>query len=773
MRRAAEEKEIRSTMETRGFVSYNQRLLEEYTQSSNEEYIMSEQVDDVSIFCDKDLTVELENTDKPLRWTFKVETERQLQHVALLKQEPGAAFSLSDSSSVFYSPGNKFCTEDMYFHITVSFTCSHPGLYVQWLVLDFDMRPVLVRKLKVRVGLLSIDDEDPPSWNPGAMFQKTERWHRENRVIIPYSSRTEEQDKLSKEYKLPQMNYFRKYSQTKQPLLNNKNYREWMHQFLYAEENAQAQIVSSLNICGKITTMNMLKSPRFGMEFALHGELFGVITVPCKLTVDSPEATRELCKNRQNKVLICTHTNSSADLYIRNHFHSIISNENGRLRPLRIKSNKKGKALKATDEITLKYCLLSKDKHQFLPPTKDALDAHNVVVTTTSMAKHFHDLNLPEGYFTHILIDEASQMLECEALLALNLAGSNTRIALAGDHMQMGPQLFSVDDDRRSDYTLLTRLFHYYQGQLCDAAQKSRIIFNENYRSTKEIVEFASTHFYIGKNNAIKAAGNVPPPANNHALRFHHVRGECILDTTSKSWWNMQEVLEVAKVVKDILEQWPSTWGPKEQRSICVLSEGAQVWRIRKVLSRTFPEIIVETLANVQGKQFRAVIMTTVQTRDSLQSSYLPGLPLFSDARVLNTAMTRAQSQVVLVGDAAALSTFGKCSGIWKSFIDHCISNNSVGPKHYTKDFFERDVMEIVRFQKHESVNDSHILNDAILQELKDEYEQQQTEYSSDEESSEQQDIPSDVKGLIELCETQPRKYKRGKFFKETYTEAV
>lgn len=170
--------------------------------------------------------------------------QRQLQHVALLKQEPGAAFSLSDSSSMFYSPGNRFCTEDMCFNITVSFTCSHPGLYVQWLVLDFDMRPVLVRKLKVRVGLLSFDDDDPPSWNPGAMFQRTERWNRDNRVIIPCSSRTEEQEKLSKEYKLPQMNSFRKYSQTKQPLLNDKNYREWMHQFLYAEEQARSQIVS-------------------------------------------------------------------------------------------------------------------------------------------------------------------------------------------------------------------------------------------------------------------------------------------------------------------------------------------------------------------------------------------------------------------------------------------------------------------------------------------------------------------------------------------------
>ncbi|TKS71172.1 PPAR-gamma DNA-binding domain-interacting protein 1 [Collichthys lucidus] len=94
-------------------------------------------------------------------------------------------------------------------------------------------------------------------------------------------------------------------------------------------------------------------------------------------------------------------------------------------------------------------------------------------------------------------------MLECEALMALGLAGPNTRVVLAGDHMQMGPKLFSVDDHHRSNHTLLNRLFHYYQGQNCDAAQSSRIIFSENYRSTKEIVEFVSTHFYVGEGFSI------------------------------------------------------------------------------------------------------------------------------------------------------------------------------------------------------------------------------------------------------------------------------
>lgn len=230
-----------------------------------------------------------------------------------------------------------------------------------------------------------------------------------------------------------------------------------------------------------------------------------------------------------------------------------------------------------TDGITFKYCFLSEDRKSFLPPTKAVLEEHNVVVITTTMARQFHDLKLAEGFFTHMLIDEASQMLECEALLALSLAGPNTRVVLAGDHMQMGPQLFSVDDHRRSDCTLLTRLFHYYQSQKCVAAQNSRIIFSQNYRSTKEIVEFVSSHFYVGKNDVIEASGDVPAPPNGHAIRFHHVRGECCLDATSMSWYNRQESFKVYEVVEDIVKNWPANWGHKDLRSICVLSEGSQV----------------------------------------------------------------------------------------------------------------------------------------------------------------------------------------------------
>nr|XP_020471411.1 helicase with zinc finger domain 2 isoform X2 [Monopterus albus] len=892
MMRAAEEKKIRHNIEAQGLMSYNERLLEEYRNSSNEVHT------------------------------------RQLVHVALLKQEPGASFTLDDTSTApsIYTSGEHFATDDLTYDITVHFTSINPGQYEQWLVLDFDMRPVLLKRLRVRVGQVSLDDPEQPTVNHGATFQNAERWHRGNRVIIPCSSRTEEREELFKMYKPPQISFLYKSSHNSQTPLNHDNYKERMHHFLYNEEQAEDKIVSRLNVCGEITTLDTLNSTQFDTMTARQGELFCAVSIPCNLTPDTPEglvlkhiqsaliaplsssgqnskvyeaiilqdktsekkmylqlskqccsdlvlksnesyqmevqfqlnrysfcnmhkavdvlpntnrvlpdlknhgvpvnnvqhenlnakqqsaidfitgnssvqtsvaplliygpfgtgktftlatAARELCKQPHNKVLICTYTNSSADLYVRDHFHPFI-NKTYEIMPIRIKANKQGSALSATDEITLKYCFLSEDRKYFLPPTKSALDQHRIVITTTTMARHFHDLKLPEGYFTHILIDEASQMLECEALMALGLAGPNTRVVLAGDHMQMGPKLFSVDDHHRSNHTLLNRLFHYYQGEMCDAAQKSRIIFSENYRSTKEIVEFVSTHFYVGKNDIIKATGNIPAPANGHALTFHHVRGECLLDTMSMSWYNKEEVVKVTEAVEEILKHWPSTWGHKDQSSICVLSEGFQLRKIRAALSRrSLAKVHVENLANVQGKQFRAVVITTVQTRDSLKTSHLAGLELFNDGRVLNTAMTRAQSQVVVVGDGAALCCFGKSLRIWKSFIEHCISNNSTVPQHFTRDFFEKDLMETAKFQKAEHVEESNTLNDTILQELKDEYEQLKTEYVSEEDSLEFEDSDHHQSrslyrvtdtDLSELCKKQPELYKQGKLIRESYS---
>ncbi|KAG1930154.1 helicase with zinc finger domain 2 [Pimephales promelas] len=436
-----------------------------------------------------------------------------------------------------------------------------------------------------------------------------------------------------------------------------------------------------------------------------------------------------LAQQPQNKILICTHTNSSADLYIKGHFHEYVTTVHHEAKPLRIKAMESN--LRSTDPTILPYCHLSKTGIRFEFPDKDVLDSTRIIITTTALARLFQDMKLPENYFSHILIDEASQMLECEALMALGLAGKNTRVVLAGDHMQMGPKLFSVRQDKCSEHTLLNRLFFYYQAENNSAAKQSRIIFNENYRSTKDIVDFVSTHFYVGKTDVIKAKGDVPPHPHQHALQFHHVRGECSLDSSSMSWFNPEQIRRVVDIVQGILKEWPQEWGDKDPESVCVLSQGAQVLAIRQRLRQlNLPRFTVENAENVQGKQFRVIVISTVHTKDSLLETDRTCLEFFNDMRVLNTVMTRAQSQIIVIGDAAAISChqFGMCWRLWGSYIEYCISQGSA--HDLSLDSLKQDLLEIselCRSEDEESSDSesttSEILDteDPILQELLDE----------------------------------------------------
>ncbi|KAA0712648.1 Zinc finger domain 2 [Triplophysa tibetana] len=314
-------------------------------------------------------------------------------------------------------------------------------------------------------------------------------------------------------------------------------------------------------------------------------------------TMTLANMARTLVQEPQNKILICTHTNSSADLYVETYFHQYVT-DHPEVRPLRIKAMEKSQQF--TDPITRQYCHLSKDGFYFEFPDKAVLDSTRIIITTTSMARYFLSMSLPEHYFSHILIDEASQMLECEALMALGLGGKMTRVVLAGDHMQMGPKLFSVTQEKCSDHTLLSRLFYHYQAENNTAAKQSRIIFSENYRSTKDIVDFVSEHFYEMSNQrdvrVIKARGDVPSHPEQHALQFHHVRGECHLDPTTMSWFNAEEIQSVVDIVQEIMRNWPAEWKDLDPASICVLSQGRQVNEIRKRLRN----VTVENAENVQ-----------------------------------------------------------------------------------------------------------------------------------------------------------------------------
>ena len=73
------------------------------------------------------------------------------------------------------------------------------------------------------------------------------------------------------------------------------------------------------------------------------------------------------------------------------------------------------------------------------------------------------------------------------------------------------------------------------------------------------------------------------------------------------------------------------------------------------------------------GKQFRAIFLSTVRTRKTCvlhNEDAETDFGFLSNAKLLNTAITRAQSLVAVVGDPVALCSIGKCRRLWERFVD-------------------------------------------------------------------------------------------------------
>ena len=86
------------------------------------------------------------------------------------------------------------------------------------------------------------------------------------------------------------------------------------------------------------------------------------------------------------------------------------------------------------------------------------------------------------------------------------------------------------------------------------------------------------------------------------------------------------------------------------------------------------------------GKEFRALFVSTVRTYHTykeLETSETcetdrPYLYFLSDPKLLNTALTRAQSLIAVVGDPFSLRTVGDCQGVWEEFIKRCVNEGKL-----------------------------------------------------------------------------------------------
>uniref|UniRef100_G3WH55 Helicase with zinc finger n=1 Tax=Sarcophilus harrisii TaxID=9305 RepID=G3WH55_SARHA len=344
--------------------------------------------------------------------------------------------------------------------------------------------------------------------------------------------------------------------------------------------------------------------------------------------------------------------------------------------------------VKTVHPVVHQYCLISSTHSTFQMPQKEDILKQRVVVVTLNTSQYLCQLDLEPGFFTHILLDEAAQAMECETIMPLALANKNTRIVLAGDHMQLSPFVYSeFARERNLHVSLLDRLYEHYPAEF-----PCRILLCENYRSHEAIINYTSELFYEGK---LMASGKQPAHKDFYPLTFFTARGEDVQEKNSTAFYNNAEVFEVVERVEELRRKWPVAWGKLDDGSIGVVTPYAdQVFRIRAELrKKRLSDVNVERVLNVQGKQFRVLFLSTVRTRHTCKHKQTPikrkeqlledstedlDYGFLSNYKLLNTAITRAQSLVAVVGDPIALCSIGRCRKFWERFIALCHDNKSL-----------------------------------------------------------------------------------------------
>ncbi|XP_024836908.1 probable helicase with zinc finger domain isoform X3 [Bos taurus] len=399
------------------------------------------------------------------------------------------------------------------------------------------------------------------------------------------------------------------------------------------------------------------------------------------------QAVKHILQQQEtSRILICTHSNSAADLYIKDYLHPYVEAGNPQARPLRVYF--RNRWVKTVHPVVHQYCLISSAHSTFQMPQKEDILKHRVVVVTLNTSQYLCQLDLEPGFFTHILLDEAAQAMECETIMPLALATRHTRVVLAGDHMQLSPFVYSeFARERNLHVSLLDRLYEHYPAEF-----PCRILLCENYRSHEAIINYTSELFYEGK---LMASGKQPAHKEFYPLTFFTARGEDVQEKNSTAFYNNAEVFEVVERVEELRRKWPVAWGKLDDGSIGVVTPYAdQVFRIRAELrKKRLSDVNVERVLNVQGKQFRVLFLSTVRTRHTCKHKQTPikkkeqlledstedlDYGFLSNYKLLNTAITRAQSLVAVVGDPIALCSIGRCRKFWERFIALCHENNSL-----------------------------------------------------------------------------------------------
>ena len=288
---------------------------------------------------------------------------------------------------------------------------------------------------------------------------------------------------------------------------------------------------------------------------------------------------------------------------------------------------------------------------------REVLHAADVVCATCVGAG---DPRLASFRFRRVLIDEATQAVEPEALIPLMMGCKQA--VLVGDHCQLGPVILNKKAARAGFcQSLFERLMLLGVRPIRLAVQ---------YRMHPALSIFPSNTFYEGAlQNGVSAAERTVPavafpwPSPARPLMFWSQLGAEEISASGTSYLNRTEAAAVEKTVTTLLRcgVTPDQIGiitPYEGQRAHVVSTMARNGPLRQAL---YTEIEVASVDSFQGREKDYIILSCVRSNEH------QGIGFLSDPRRLNVALTRARFGLVVIGNPHVLSK----QAVWSALLMH------------------------------------------------------------------------------------------------------
>jgi helicase MOV-10 len=335
-------------------------------------------------------------------------------------------------------------------------------------------------------------------------------------------------------------------------------------------------------------------------------------------------------------------------------------------------------------------------------------------------------------HWTTLLIDEAAQATEPEALIPLMVVAPPLeaqtekkglsplpQLLMAGDECQLGPRLCSGKPSALST-SLFARLFSrslYAQHPLSRQRGSQILIASmlpmnrpafanlfRNYRSHPSILSVPSQLFYndtlIPESNILSDIIRTWPgwksPCCWPVLFVQNTTPDAVESvlsgngTGAGALTNHGEVLNALQLVQGLLQHRVPNYEVSEQireAEIAVMSPfRTQVNLIRKIFrEKGLYDVNIGPLEAFQGLESRIVVLCTTRTRRDAEAEKAArfvredrerGLGVIGEPKRLNVAITRAKEGLIVLGDPKTLTVEGDPS--WEAFISFCARNGCV-----------------------------------------------------------------------------------------------